>query len=180
MLSRRIIKFILAFVLWSLVSTCYAEDFIINAEGYHTVSRNETIEEARKIAVKDAIRWGIEQIGIRVKSYTEVIDKVLVEDNVERFLSEVVETKDERTTLKVNGDNIEITANVTCIISREKLDAWNPEEDEDMKKIKSTEDCLTDDGEKVKKITQYEYEDDDYYREKGEEMRKMRNTDRIK
>lgn len=180
MLSRRIIKFILAFVLWSLVSTCYAEEFIINAEGYHTVSRNETIEEARQIAIKDAIRWGIEQIGIRVKSYTEVIDKVLVEDKVERFLSEVVETKDERTTLKVNGDNIEIIANVTCIINREKLDAWNPEEDEDIKKIKNTEDYLTDDGEKVKMIIEYEYEDDDYYREKGEEMRKMRNTDRIK
>ena len=173
-------KFILAFILWSIVSTCYAEDFIINAEGYHTVSRNETIEEARQIAIKDAIRWGIEQIGIRVKSYTEVIDKVLVEDDVERFLSEVVETRDERTTLKVNGDNIEITANVTCIINREKLDAWNPEEDEDMKKIKNTEDYLTDEGEKVKKISKYEYEDEEYYREKREEIRNSRHTERIK
>ena len=173
-------KFILALILWSIVSTCYAENFIINAEGYHTVSRNETIEEARQIAIKDAIRWGIEQIGIRVKSYTEVIDKVLVEDTVERFLSEVMETKDERTTLKVNGDNIEITANVTCIINREKLDAWNPEEDEDVEKIKNVEDYVTDNGEKVKKITKYEYEDEEYYREKGEEMRKIRHTEKIK
>ena len=173
-------KFILAFILWSLVSTCYAEEFIINAEGYHTVSRSETIEEARQIAIKDAIRWGTEQIGIRVKSYTEVIDKVLVEDTVERFLSEVMEIRDERTTLKVNGDNIEITANVTCIISREKLDAWNPEEDKDMERIKNAEDFLTDEGERVKKISKYEYEDEEYYREKGEEIRRMRNTDKIK
>lgn len=173
-------KFILAFILWSIVSTCYAEDFIINAEGYHTVSRNETIEEAKELAIKDAIRWGIEQIGIRVKSYTEVIDKVLVEDNVERFLSEVIETRDERTTLKVNGDNIEITANVTCIINREKLDAWDPEEDKDIEKIKSTEDYVTDDGEKVKMITEYEYEDEDYYREKREEVRRIRHTEKIK
>ena len=173
-------KFIFALILWSIMSTCYAEDFIINAEGYHTVSRNETIEEARQIAIKDAIRWGIEQIGIRVKSYTEVIDKVLVEDNVERFLSEVIETKDERTTLKVNGDNIEITANVTCIINREKLDAWNPEEDEDIEKIKGVEDYLTDEGEKVKKITEYRYEDEDYYREKEKEVRRIRHTEKIK
>lgn len=173
-------KFIIALLLWSVMSTCYAEDFIINAEGYHTVSRNETIEEAKELAIKDAIRWGIEQIGIRVKSYTEVIDKVLVEDNVERFLSEVVETKDEQTTLKVNGDNIEITANVTCIINREKLDAWDPEEDKDMEKIKSTKDYVTDDGEKVKMITEYEYEDEDYYREKREEVRRIRHTEKIK
>lgn len=173
-------KFIIALLLWSVMSTCHAEDFIINAEGYHTVSRNETIEEAKELAIKDAIRWGIEQIGIRVKSYTEVIDKVLVEDNVERFLSEVVETKDEQTTLKVNGDNIEITANVTCIINREKLDAWDPEEDKDMEKIKSTKDYVTDDGEKVKMITEYEYEDEDYYREKREEVRRIRHTEKIK
>lgn len=173
-------KFILAFILWSIVSICYAEDFTINAEGYHTVSRNETIEEARQIAIKDAIRWGIEQIGIRVKSYTEVIDKVLVEDNVERFLSEVVETKNERTMLKVNGDNIEITANVTCIINREKLDAWNPDENEDIENIKNVEDYVTDNGERVKRITKYEYEDEEYYREKGEEIREIRHTEKIK
>lgn len=130
-------KVILIFSFIFLMSTNYvnAEKFLIEADGYHTVSRKETIEFAEDAAVDNALKWAVEQIGVRISAYSEVVNKVLREDTVQRFASAVIQIKEKTLTPRVMGDDYRIYAHVICIVDTADLDKWEPPDIERQRKL---------------------------------------------
>lgn len=125
----------LGLILTLFTSSVSAEEFIIEADGYHTVSRKETILEAEEAAVNDALRWAVEQIGVRISAYSEVVNKVLKEDTVQRFASSVVKIKEKTLTPKVMNDDYRIYAHVVCVVNTDDLDRWEPPDVERQRRL---------------------------------------------
>jgi len=119
--------FINLFLIILLLSgTASAEQFIIEADGYHTASRKESISFAEKAATDDALKWAVEQIGIRISAYSEVVNKVIKNNEVERFSSSVIDIKNVSFTPKVVEDDYRIYAHVICVVDTSELDKWEP------------------------------------------------------
>jgi len=116
-------------------SDASAEKFLIEADGYHTVSRKETIEFAEDAAVDNALKWAVEQIGVRISAYSEVVNKVLKEDTVQRFASSVIQIKEKSLTPRVVGDDYRIYAHVICVVDTADLDKWEPPDIERQRKL---------------------------------------------
>lgn len=141
----------LGLILTLFTSSVSAEEFIIEADGYHTVSRKETILEAEEAAVNDALRWAVEQIGVRISAYSEVVNKVLKEDTVQRFASSVVKIREKTLTPKVMNDDYRIYAHVVCVVNTDDLDRWEPPDverqrrlEEDKKRLEAENKKLSD------------------------------------
>lgn len=132
MLRRTLVILVLTL---SIFSTASAEEFMIEADGYHTLSRKETILEAEEAAVNDALRWAVEQIGVRISAYSEVVNKVLKEDTVQRFASSVVKIKEKTLTPKVMNDDYRIYAHVICVVNTDDLDRWEPPDVERQRRL---------------------------------------------
>ena len=160
MLKR--ILMILALTL-SIFSTASAEEFTIEADGYHTLSRKETILEAEEAAVNDALRWAVEQIGVRISAYSEVVNKVLKEDTVQRFASSVVKIKEKTLTPKVMNDDYRIYAHVVCVVNTDDLDRWEPPDVERQRRLEEDKKRLEAENEKLTNKIARKLNSDEFY-----------------
>jgi hypothetical protein len=131
------IAFLLGLMLVLFASSASAEEFVIEADGYHTVSRKETIMEAEDAAVNDALRWAVEQVGVRISAYSEVVNKVLKEDTVQRFASSVVKIREKTITPRVMNDDYRIYAHVVCTVNTDDLDKWEPPDVERQRRLEN-------------------------------------------
>ena len=139
----------LGLILTLFTNSVSAEEFIIEADGYHTVSRKETILEAEEAAVNDALRWAVEQIGVRISAYSEVVNKVLKEDTVQRFASSVVKIREKTLTPKVMNDDYRIYAHVVCVVNTDDLDRWEPPDVERQRRLEEDKKRLEAENEKL-------------------------------
>ena len=139
----------LGLILTLFTSSTSAEEFIIEADGYHTLSRKETILEAEEAAVNDALRWAVEQIGVRISAYSEVVNKVLKEDTVQRFASSVVKIKEKTLTPKVMNDDYRIYAHVVCVVNTDDLDRWEPPDVERQRRLEEDKKRLEEENKKL-------------------------------
>ena len=108
------------------MSPVHAESFLVEATGYHTVSRNESINIAEDSAVNDALKFCCEQVGVRISAYSKVINKVLAEDTVERFSSSVVKIREKNLSKRIVNDEIQVVAHVKAIVNTDDLEKWEP------------------------------------------------------
>lgn len=139
----------LGLILTLFTSSVSAEEFIIEADGYHTVSRKETILEAEEAAVNDALRWAVEQIGVRISAYSEVVNKVLKEDTVQRFASSVVKIREKTLTPKVMNDDYRIYAHVVCVVNTDDLDRWEPPDVERQRRLEEDKKRLEEENKRL-------------------------------
>ncbi|MEI6285501.1 MAG: hypothetical protein WCP79_03270 [Bacillota bacterium] len=92
----RIVSLILIAVVALLmtVSIAFAEVQEINATGEYTMGENETILNAKKLALSQALRSASEQAGVLVESYTKVKNYQVTVDEINVLASSVVEVQD--------------------------------------------------------------------------------------
>ena len=160
MLKRTLVILVLTL---SIFSTASAEEFTIEADGYHTVSRKETILEAEEAAVNDVLRWAVEQIGVRISAYSEVVNKVLKEDTVQRFASSVVKIKEKTLTPKVMNDDYRIYAHVVCVVNTDDLDRWEPPDIERQRRLEEDKKRLKSENERLNSQLSKRLPDNEYY-----------------
>lgn len=142
--------FIICMIIAYPFSTASAEKFLIEADGYHTVSRKETIEFAEDAAVDNALKWAVEQIGVRISAYSEVVNKVLVEDTVQRFASSVIQIKEKTLTPRIMNDDYRIYAHVVCVVDTADLDKWEPPDVERQRRLEEDKARLEEQNQKLR------------------------------
>lgn len=118
--------FLVLTILLTLTSSVYAEKFTVEAKGYHIMSRNESLDKAEESALKDALRSATEMVAVRVSSYSNVINNVLVEDKIETFASAVVQIKEKSFTPTTENGIIKVQAYVLAIVDTSDLEKWEP------------------------------------------------------
>jgi len=105
-----------------MCSTCFAEQVYVEITGQHTLSKEETWSQAEDYAVNNALKKAIEKVGVRIDSYTEVQDKVLVYDAVQRIASAIVTIQDKQLTPVFTNGTFTIHAEVKCTVNTDGLD----------------------------------------------------------
>lgn len=118
--------FLLMALLLMLSPTVSAEKFTVEAEGYHVLSRNESLDVAEESALKDALRTAVEMVGVRVSSYTEVVNHVVVRDEIEKFASAVIQIQEKSFEPKTENGMIRMNARVVAVVDTSDLEKWEP------------------------------------------------------
>ena len=107
-------------LLWCM--PCSAEQVYVETTGQHTLSKEETWAQAEDYAVNNALKKAIEKVGVRIDSYTEVQDRVLVHDVVQRIASAIVTIQDKQLTPVLTNGTFMIHAEVKCTVNTDSLD----------------------------------------------------------
>lgn len=95
----------------------------ITASGEYTLSDSETIEIGRKHAQEYAVRSAAEQAGVFVKSYTEVKNNTVTNDEIQTLSAQILQIKEKRfeKRLTESGD-IHVVAYITALVDTDKID----------------------------------------------------------
>ncbi len=94
--------FLTALILMN-VSAVHAEPKEISAEGEYRLGDTDTRDKAKKAALTDAKRKIIEQAGVFVESYTEVIDLEFSKDQIKSVANAIIKIKSEQVDFYENG-----------------------------------------------------------------------------
>lgn len=101
------------------------EKIYVESEGQHVLSKQESLSQAEGYATQDALRNAIEQVGVRIDSYTEVVNHVLVEDKVTTVVSSFVQVLNKEIKPIYQDNEFIIIAKVSCVVDTDKLDNAN-------------------------------------------------------
>lgn len=127
---------IIIFLIILLVpSICLSEKITVEAEGYHYVENGETLEVAQDNALKESLRWAVEQVGVRLSSYTEVVNQMVISDEVEVLASALVQVREKKFEPVIEGNRIKIIARIVAVIDTSDLDKWSPPDIERRKQL---------------------------------------------
>lgn len=137
-------------MLMLLTSSASAEKFRIESDGQHLLTREETIESAEDAAVNNALRRAVEQIGVRISAYSEVVNKVLKEDTVMAFASAVVKIQEKTLTPRIINGEYRIYSHLVCIVDSSDLDKWEPPDIERQRRLSEDKKRLEETNAKIK------------------------------
>ncbi|MBI4518622.1 MAG: tetratricopeptide repeat protein [Deltaproteobacteria bacterium] len=100
------------------VAVAAAEVRAIRASGEYRMGDNDTRAEGKRLALADAKRRALEQVGTYVESISEVRDMKLGRDEIRAYTAGIVEVKEaiEHTALDADGKSMVISVEVVCDI----------------------------------------------------------------
>ncbi|MBI2950498.1 tetratricopeptide repeat protein, partial [bacterium] len=106
-----------------LASATGAEVHTIHATGEYRMGDNDTRTDAKRLALLDAKRLAMEQVGTYVESISEVRDMRLTRDEIHAYTAGIVEVKDAKTRAELDkdGQSTIIYADVVCEVDSEVL-----------------------------------------------------------
>ncbi|MBI4517886.1 MAG: tetratricopeptide repeat protein [Deltaproteobacteria bacterium] len=88
----------------------------IRATGEYRMGDNDTRADAKRLALLDAKRLALEQVGTCVESITEVRDMAVTRDEIRALTAGVVEIKEVETHATMDGETTVIRVDVLCRI----------------------------------------------------------------
>ena len=141
---RRFLAVLLVSLLYlSSASQVFAEVQEFSAEGEYRLGDRDSREFAKTMALSDAKRKIIEQVGVYVESYTNIEDFKITSDNVVTAANALIKIKDEKVEFHENGTICR--SFVVATIDTENIV-------ETLKKIEASRDSINKDKDKDKEI----------------------------
>lgn len=106
-----------------LVSVTDAEVHTISATGEYRMGDNDTRTDAKRLALLNAERLALEQVGTYVESISEVRNMQLTRDEIRSYTAGIVKVKEVRTRAELDkdGQSTIIYVDVVCEIDSEVL-----------------------------------------------------------
>lgn len=146
-------------MIWSTVilitllisNVCSSEKVTVTATGFHLVEEGETLEQAQEKAYNNALRHAIEQVGIRIASYSIVINNMIKHDEIETAASAIVQITAKSYEPVIQEKRIKIIAKVTAVVDTADLDNYEPPDIEHRKRLEKRNDELTAEISRIRK-----------------------------
>ncbi len=110
-------KRILMLIIFAIMFTAtgvQAAPQIIEASGEYEIGGHDTRENAKKIALENAMRNALEQVGVRVKTYSEVNNFKLTSDQIKTVSAGIIKVQ-ERTIEYLEGGRL-CVATITAVV----------------------------------------------------------------
>lgn len=116
------IFFIIIISLMIMTNISFAANQSISAKGIYIASASESLNDAKKHALEEAMRQATEQAGIMVTSYTKNHNMVLTDDEVTTVAAKVVNIHSKRFEVNLVSDSeIKVTAYIDTIINDDSI-----------------------------------------------------------
>lgn len=132
-------------------NVCSSEKVTVTATGFHLVEEGETLEQAQEKAYNNALRYAIEQVGIRIASYSIVINNMIKHDEIETAASAIVQIITKSYEPVIQEKRIKIIAKVTAVVDTTDLDNYEPPDIEHRKRLEKRNDELTAEISRIRK-----------------------------
>lgn len=124
-------------------NVCSSEKVTVTVTGFHFVEEGETLEQAQDKAYNDALRRAVEQVGMRISSYSVVINSMIEHDEIETAASAIVQVSNKSFKPIVEEQRIKIAAVITAVVDTKDLDNYEPPDIEHRKRLEKRNDELT-------------------------------------
>ncbi|MBI4515363.1 MAG: tetratricopeptide repeat protein [Deltaproteobacteria bacterium] len=99
-----------------LTGIALAETRTIRATGEYRMGDNDTRADAKRLALLDAKRLALEQVGTYVESITEVRDMRLSRDEIRAYTAGLVKVTETKTYSSMDGETLVVHVDVACEI----------------------------------------------------------------
>lgn len=153
---KRLIIFLflllLFFLLLLLISpVAAAEKISVSATGFAYQNERDTLSIAQDEAQKQALRNAVEQIGVRVSSYSTVVNQMLQEDELEISAAAVLAVKDKKFKPVIEGNRIKVICTMVVIVDTKDLEGWEPPDLEKRRQAERERDAAKQEVEDIKR-----------------------------
>ena len=117
------IAILMLFIPLFMYSYASAAETMIQVTGRYIANTSESINDAKKHALEDAVRQATEKAGVLVISYSKTLNAVLTEDEVKTIASEVLSIRSQKYIINiVNDSGMEAIADVEVIVETKNID----------------------------------------------------------
>ncbi|MDN5941094.1 MAG: tetratricopeptide repeat protein [Nitrospira sp.] len=136
---------IVALVFWA-AEPALAEVRTITATGEYRMGDNDSRTDAKRLALLDAKRLALEQVGVYIESVTEVKNFDLTKEEIRAYTAGIVEVVEQATRTMLEGDTTVVRVDVktkidTDVVARQ-IDALRKNEDVRTKLLRAESDAL--------------------------------------
>lgn len=143
---------LLFFLLLLLISpVAAAEKISVDATGFAYQNERDTLSIAQDEAQKQALRNAVEQIGVRVSSYSTVVNQMLQEDELEISAAAVLAVRDKKFKPVIEGNRIKVICTMTVIVDTKDLEGWAPPDLEKRRQAERERDVAKQEVEDIKR-----------------------------
>lgn len=124
--------------------TVHAAEQVINTTGMYIASASESLNDAKRHALEDAMRQATEKAGVLVHSYSKTHNMVLTDDEVITVATKIVKVTKKRYEVNLLSDSeIKVTAYIETIINTNSINDDIIALKEENKKLRDEKDIIT-------------------------------------
>lgn len=119
---RRFISNLIVLTIVLLPFVGFADVREITATGEYNMGESETLLVAKERVTYIAMQNAVEQAGVYLESYTQVINSSLAKDEIKMIASGIIEVSDKKFDRKISetgGDYVKVT--ITCKVNTDKV-----------------------------------------------------------
>lgn len=117
--------------------TSEVKDMTLEADGYYTMgdNPNDSVALAKAQAKNAAMRSIVEQTGVYIESYSEVINAKLTTDEIKAISSNIIKIKECKYTTTPTGDAVTYKCHIVADVNADEIDMTVVLKNRDQKKL---------------------------------------------
>ena len=120
----KLVLILISFIIYSILfaSSTFASELKINTTGIYIAGASESLNNAKKHALEDAMRQAAEQAGVLVNSYTKTHNMVLTEDEVTIVATKIVKIIDKKFQVDLISDSeIKVIVYIDAVVNTDSI-----------------------------------------------------------
>ena len=119
--NRYIILFVLG-ILCLFNTHAFAETYNIEGSGMYIAGASESLNDAKKHALEEAMRQVVEKAGVMVTSYSEMHNAELTKDETTVVASKIIKIKNKSfNTILISDSEIKVIASINAVINTDDI-----------------------------------------------------------